>query len=148
MKLGSLILVMVGLLAACGGSDEDTIDSTPGIDAAVTIDAMPDPMLNGCTRAAATNMKGMASVTVTNTQAWSIPHQVCIVVDAGTQLTWEGNFSAHPLAGGQTGTVDAASPIGAGSGTTPFVVTLGTAGTYPYFCSIHLSSMQGVVYVE
>ena len=101
--------------------------------------------LNGCTRADAEDMTGMANVMLT----WSNPHSECIVVDAGTVVTWTGDFAFHPLAGGETPTVDDASPITMSDQTGDSAsVTFDAGGEYPYFCTVHTSAMQGVVYVE
>ena len=110
-----------------------------------------ETVINGCTEAEAMDMSGAANVTITDVSAWVVPHSACIRVSANTAVTWEGNFTAHPLVGGVTPMVDDASPItmiDATSGTADASVTLETAGTYPYFCDIHLTSMQGVIYVE
>ena len=99
----------------------------------------------------ATDLTGQANVTITDTAAWKVQHKACIMVDAGTKVTWKGDFQFHPLAGGVSPTKDAASPItkaGPGSGMTPVVVTFDKAGDFPYFCGIHTSSMKGVVYVK
>lgn len=105
--------------------------------------------LNGCTRAAATDLTGSAAVTITAESAWGIPHNACIVVDVGTAVTWEGDFNFHPLTGGETFDEDDNSPI---TGNTPangeVVITFSDAGDFPYYCVNHGSSMQGVVYVE
>ena len=106
---------------------------------------------HGCTLATATDRTGLATVIITDISAWSIGHNACILVDAGTTVQWNGSFTAHPLAGGVSPTTDSSSPItvaGPGSGTTPVTVTLSSAGDFPYFCTIHLSSMAGVVYVR
>lgn len=108
-------------------------------------------VINGCTQADALDMTGMANVTITDVSAWMVIHSACIRVSAGTIVSWQGNFDSHPLAGGVTPTRDEASPISvidATSGTMDAVVTLDTAGTYPYFCEIHLGTMEGVIYVE
>lgn len=103
------------------------------------------PEVNGCTRASADDMTGQATVDLT----WTLPHQQCFVIDAGTAVTWTGDFVLHPLAGGVTGTPDDGSPITgtdqAGASTS---VTFDTAGDYPYYCQVHLGQMQGVIYVE
>jgi plastocyanin len=116
---------------------------------------MGDPILNGCTKAIAENKKGGGTVSVTSADdPWQVVHQRCIVVSAGSTVTWDGNFSAHPLAGGPTGFTDNASPItaagakvnGMGAGTAS--AKLDAAGSYGYWCIFHGASMQGVVYVE
>lgn len=101
--------------------------------------------MNGCTRAGATDMTGMAAV---DADAWALNHAMCIVVDVGTIVTWTGDFQTHPLVGGVTPTTDDASPITKASesnGAT--AVTFDTMGAYPYFCTVHKAGMQGVVYV-
>jgi len=106
---------------------------------------------HGCTFATSTDRTGEANVMITDISAWVVIHNACIIVDAGTTVTWEGNFDLHPLRGGVSPTPDAANPVeiaGPGAGMTPVSVTLDTAGDYPYFCGIHLSSMAGVIYVR
>lgn len=156
--------MLVGILAAC--SDSDTTSDTgsgastgAGASGGATTSGPTSttsgmggnggdagPTLNGCTRSGATDETGSATAAV---PAWSIPHQGCIVVDAGTAVTWTGDFTFHPLSGGETNMADASSPI---SGNTPangeVTVTFATAGEYPYYCTNHGSSMQGVIYVE
>lgn len=106
--------------------------------------------IHGCTPDAAMDMTGMAAVNITDIDAWQVPHNACIRISVGTEVTWEGNFSVHPLVGGVTPNEDAASPIteaeanvGLGSAT----VTFDDVGSYPYFCEVHINSMFGVVYV-
>lgn len=108
-------------------------------------------VINGCTEADAIDMTGMANVTITAVEAWDITHNVCIRVSANTVVTWQGNFTLHPLAGGVTPIKDDASPISmanATSGTADASVTMDTAGTFPYYCVIHTDLMEGVIYVE
>ncbi|MCB9787698.1 MAG: hypothetical protein H6744_13530 [Deltaproteobacteria bacterium] len=124
-------------------------DATPDAVADTTPDTTETP-LNGCTMAEATDRTGESAVSLTDISAWTLPHKACIIVDEGTVVTWSGNFTFHPLTGGETPTPDATSPItiaGPGTGTTDIAVTFTTAGSYPYYCLVHLSSMQGVVYV-
>lgn len=81
--------------------------------------------------------------------AWTLPHQRCIAVSVNTTVTWTGDFGFHPLDGGETPTTDPTSPITVANpadGSTS--VTFTAAGVYPYFCTIHGASMQGVVYVD
>lgn len=130
------------MLAGCGDDSSTDAGSTP--------DA-PPVRVNGCTEGSAMDMRGMAAVTITDISAWMTPHSACIIVDAGTSVTWNGSFGPHPLVGGETGTPDTASPItlaGPGAGTTPVTATFASAGVFPYYCTIHLDSMQGVVYVR
>lgn len=110
--------------------------------------------LNGCTMAAAMDMTGMAAVTITDISPWSVPHNACIIVSDGTVVTWQGNFTSHPLAGGPVGMTDAASPItmaGPGTGMMDISVTLAADGAeegiFPYYCTVHLDTMAGVIVV-
>ena len=107
--------------------------------------------VHGCTSDEAQDRTGEAAVSITDIDGWEIGHKVCLKVSTGTVVSWSGNFTFHPLAGGVLPTQDAASPITTagstvtGDGTVD--VTFDTAGDYPYFCTIHTSSMSGVVYV-
>jgi plastocyanin len=106
-------------------------------------------LVNGCSEATALDRTGEATVSISEIQAWQIPHQVCVIVDAGTSVEWDGDFTVHPLSGGVVGSPDPSSPITdsdqSGASTS---VTLATAGEYPYFCTVHGSSMQGVIYAQ
>ena len=101
--------------------------------------------VNGCTLADATDMTAHNVVDLT----WSLPHHQCTLIAAGTTVTWTGNFAVHPLVGGITPTEDASSPITttAPTGNQKSVV-FSQGGDYPYFCAVHLASMQGVIYVQ
>lgn len=106
-------------------------------------------LLNGCSVDMATDHTGEATVSVTDIEPWSIPHQVCITVDAGTTVEWEGTFASHPLSGGSPGSPDASSPITTAEEDAGTIsVALATAGEYPYFCTIHGMTMQGVIYAQ
>ena len=110
-------------------------------------------LLNGCDFSTATNLTGMAGTVVTFANGNLTYAPKCIKVTAGTMVTFNGSFSAHPLLGGE---VVAGAGVPASSG--PFVsvtntgttkaFTMATAGTFPYYCTAHASSnMDGVVYV-
>lgn len=128
--------------------------SPPDLGVDVGVD-MPAPRLeaHGCTYATALDQTGNADVVISDLIAWDLAHNnVCIRVDAGTNVTWNGNFTNHPLDGGVSPTENANSPIdiaGAGAvGDDTVVVTLTLGGDYPYFCGIHTGLMRGVVYVD
>lgn len=104
-------------------------------------------MLNGCTLETAEDLTDEDEVDLD----WAFPHQRCIRISTGTAVTWTADgttFGSHPLAGGATGTVDQNSPIPATNTGTTSSATFANAGEFPYFCTIHNGSMQGVVYVE
>lgn len=107
--------------------------------------------LNGCTEENATDLTSQSTVNMADTSPWAGGHSACIIVSANTTVTWAGNFSSHPLIGGMTPTENTTSPItiaGPGVGTSTVAVNFVNTGDYPYFCRIHTSSMQGVVYVR
>ena len=112
----------------------------------------PEPMLNGCTRATATDLTNTKSTTITDVSAWTFGHKACIIVTPGTQVVWQGKFVTHPLAGGPAGKADLASPISLAkpNGDAVTVITPtdnGNGQAYPYFCINH-NGMQGVVYTS
>ena len=101
-------------------------------------------LVNGCSIDLAQDMTGMATVDI----AWTNPAADCILVDAGTVVNWNGDFTAHPLAGGESPN-DADDLISQSDQTGATAsVTFDTAGDYPYFCTIHTTTMLGVVYVQ
>ena len=141
------------LLATFACGDDSTTGSGGGGSGAspTTTDGGGGSVATDCTAATATDMTGQAAVTITTAQAWGIPFNQCILVDVGTVVTWEGNFLAHPLIGGETPTADSTSPItaaGPGDMMTPVAVTFATAGEYPFFCDIHKAQMYGIVVVQ
>ncbi|MFO0555179.1 MAG: hypothetical protein U0271_42770 [Polyangiaceae bacterium] len=101
--------------------------------------------INGCTESDAEDMTGMTDVTLT----WTNPHQKCIKVDTGTNVTWDGDFTLHPIADGSPDTGPENGPLTNAdqTGTTVSVI-YASAGTNPYFCKVHNATMQGVVYVR
>jgi hypothetical protein len=102
--------------------------------------------VHGCTFETATDLRGEAEVSL---ESWSNGHNQCVIVSLHTEVTWTGNFTAHPLVGGVVATADPTSPITLsnpdGSTTT---VTFSLVGDYPYFCTAHESNMDGVIYVR
>lgn len=128
--------------AAAGGAAGSAGDGGSG--------GIVDDTIHNCRSVMANDLTGEAAITITDISQWRVPHQACIRVSVGTVITWEGDFTAHPLEGGISPTTDASSPIteeGADSGTGSASVTFDAEGTYPYFCRIHDTTMQGVIYV-
>lgn len=101
--------------------------------------------VHGCTMAGADDMTGTGTVTL---PAWTLGHNACIVVDAGTDVTWEGGFSAHPLAGGEFPDDDMNLISMSDQSGQSATVTFDTPGDYPYFCLVHGTNMAGVIYVQ
>ncbi len=70
-----------------------------------------------------------------------------LTVKVGDTVTWEGDFSVHPLVSGAS----CGMPDGKFSNSTgtSFSHTFTVAGTYPYYCSVHCASgMTGSVTVQ
>ena len=107
-----------------------------------------EPFENNCDISTATMATGGADIT------WTLGVNDCLIVNVGDTVTWTGSFTSHPLSGGlgANGAIgpmpDPNSPITTSdqSGATASV-TFDTAGTYPYYCTIHVSSMLGTIYV-
>ena len=137
-------LVSVGLLAGCG----DDPDNWNDLD-----QALGGQEINGCdgTSAAYTDLRGQASVTITNIDAWGDPHNACIGVSSGTTVTWQGDFDTHPLVGGVSPTTDSSSPItqANASGTDDVAITFNATvlTVEGYFCTAHPTTMGGVIAV-
>jgi len=70
-----------------------------------------------------------------------------LTVKVGDTVTWQGDFTTHPLVSGATcGHPDGLFATGTG---TIFSFTFTAPGTYPYYCDVHCSlGMTGVVTVE
>ena len=137
-------LLSLGLLVGCG----DDPDNWNDLD-----QALGGQEINGCdgTSAAYTDLRGQASVTITDISAWEDPHNACIGVSAGTQVIWQGNFVTHPLVGGVSPTTDSSSPItqANASGTDDVAITFNATEltVEPYFCTAHPATMGGVIAV-
>jgi plastocyanin len=125
--------VSLGMFA-CGGDDDG--DATAHTCVAKN---------TGCDASTADDLTGSSAVAL----SWSNPHDCCILVASGTAVSWQGSFSAHPLAGGTPGSKDASSSItGSDQSGDSATVTFSSAGSFPYFCEIHTSSMAGTVIVQ
>jgi plastocyanin len=112
---------------------------------------MGDPLLNGCQKSMATDMKAVATVPIGNSGLSYTP--ACVIVDAGTDVTMNLNFAIHPTVPGtvvgNTTTPDNTSPIPTTQSGTTVLFTMPNAGSFPYYCSNHFSGgMMGVIYVE
>jgi len=107
---------------------------------------------NGCDPAAATDLTGMAAVTINFGGGTLGSHydKTCIRVDVGTMVTFAGDFVTHPLeAGDMPPATDGTSPIKETSTGMSRTFTLATAGTYGFFCMFHYSfGMKGAIIVQ
>lgn len=92
-----------------------------------------------------TPMTGSSSITIKNT-AFS---PASITVSKGTTVTWTNNDNyLHNVTSGAPGATNGLfSSANLNYGQT-FSYTFNTAGTFPYFCSIHSDIMKGQVIVQ
>jgi plastocyanin len=110
--------------------------------------------INGCSISTATDLTGQTTATVDFGGGLGLKYApACIKVKAGTVVTFNGGFASHPLQGG----VDLGG-TGVPATTGPFVTvtntgttanfTMSSAGTFPYYCTAHVSSgMEGAIFV-
>ncbi|HVP68696.1 MAG TPA: plastocyanin/azurin family copper-binding protein [Anaeromyxobacteraceae bacterium] len=70
-----------------------------------------------------------------------------LAVHVGDTVTWEGDFSTHPLvSGANCGQPDGLFQNSTGS---RFSFTFQQAGTYPYYCNVHCGvGMRGQIHVQ
>jgi len=106
---------------------------------------------NGCDANMAIDMTAHPTTTITFEGIEYTPR--CVRVRSGSNVLFSGSFASHPLVGGtvtgSVGTPDPASPVPATSTGSEVTFTPTKAGTYPYYCSVHVGSgMMGVIYAE
>jgi plastocyanin len=108
-------------------------------------------LINGCDMAMAQDETGKAAVTIQKGAGFDYDPK-CVVVSAGTDVTWDLNLANHPLVGGEvvagTPTPDANSPIKPANSGMSVTYKLMDAGTYGYYCSNHAPGMAGAVFVK
>ena len=158
-------LLLAGMLAlavaalACGDDDDDDDGDDGGAtvtaSAAATgaADGASDGAVNNCSEGDAEDLTGQPSVTIEFDDAGSAYRPACVIVDAGTEVVFSGNFGIHPL---QPGTIDgstknpaADSPLSAVTDGDPVTFALDAAGTYGFYCNIHWAlGMKGAVIVR
>jgi plastocyanin len=125
-------LAILAALASCGS---DSSGAGPGGDA-----------ICGCTEATAEDLTAQTSVTVNfggplgNSYA-----PKCVVIAAGTSVSFEGDFAVHPL----SATSGAGNPITSTASGTTAAVTFAQPGAFGYQCDVHVAGgMCGAVYVQ
>jgi plastocyanin len=112
---------------------------------------MGGPLLNGCTKATASDQTGNAVVVISTMGFAYTP--ACMLVDAGTTIQMKLKFGIHPTLPGSVengiGTIDEGSPIPTTTTGESAEFAMPDAGAFPYFCNSHLvGGMLGVIYVE
>jgi plastocyanin len=126
---------------------ETSTTTTPGGGGGTTTTTLP--MVNGCDQA--TDLRHQATVEV-HFQSYSYD-PACFIVSPGTTVTFDGDFTFHPLRGGVVAdgvqTPDPASPFEPGTSTgTSKSFVLSEAGTRPFYCEAHgVIGMSGAAYV-
>jgi plastocyanin len=134
-------------------STTTTTTPTPG-GASTTTTTIP-ASVNGCTLGSAQDRTGQAQVSVPFGGGLGFAYSpACLLVSTGTQVTFQGTFSSHPLAGGtvngSTEMPDAGSPFMPVTSTGPSkAFTLPVAGDYGFYCDNHGAiGMRGAVFVR
>jgi len=173
--MGMVFMVGAAAINACGssggtaGSTEGTSDGGTGGNATTSSSSATGGTMTTSSSSAASSSSSSGAVKVNNCDptapedhttdtavtinfggtvglAYDPP---CIKIKTGTPVTFTGAFTSHPLAGGNAGTVDAASPIQKTLTGSTATFMFPTAGTFPYYCEDHFSGgMQGAVFVE
>lgn len=116
------------------------------------LDATVETIICDCTLAGAEDHSAASAVTVKFTNKY-LPR--CLLVKAGTTVTWTGNFYAHPLWPSACAGDVAKNPIHDVSdpAATSLAIAFPEPGFFPYLCPDHASDtpspggMCGVVYV-
>lgn len=116
------------------------------------------PTVNGCDPGTALDLTAQSAVSVAFGGAVGMAYSPrCLRVKAGTQVTFNGNFTFHPLL---AGLVQGAVLTPAAAGTTPLpttaqstgtsaTFTLTPAGEYGFYCAVHATlGMSGAIFVE
>lgn len=146
--LSAMIGITASLFLGCGGSD-----STTGATAS-TGSSMEGT--NGCTSATAedhTMDSGMININFGGA-AGNAYSPACIKISKNHQITFNGNFTTHPLQGGLVDaagkpTPDPSSPISETTTGTSKAVNFPASGTYGYYCEVHVvAGMKGAIFVE
>jgi plastocyanin len=104
--------------------------------------------VHGCSLGNATDLRADPSPDVAFSSYSYSPK--CIRIAAGQSITFTGDFSFHPLVGGQNDVSDPQSPIGSTSSGLMKTVAFPAAGTFPFYCDEHVLSfgMTGAVFVD
>ncbi len=102
------------------------------------------PALNGCTEP---DYVDLSAASADRTVVWDFTIKPpCMIVKAGQTVTFNGDFSAHPITAFNGDSPNPFStPQGTGSSRT---FTFTAAGSFGFHCENHPGQMHGVVFVE
>jgi plastocyanin len=157
------------LLGACGDShanhgadaavdhaghstDTVTADQAVVTDGPATRDGAAIPMLNDCTPGEYIERIAADAERVIRPRGNTGYDPRCVVVRMGQSVTFEMNFSVHPLTAGiphgPTAGAAMPNPIGMATSGMTHVVSFAAQGFYPFYCTVHGHvGMAGVVRV-
>lgn len=113
-----LIVVLAGLVTACGSSTKSAPTASGG------------------------NPSGGNSVTIKN---FTFAPQT-LTVKAGTMVTWTNQDTTPHTVQFSNKSIPTSADLSAGGGQSTYSHTFAAAGTYPYICGIH-NSMTGTIKV-
>lgn len=116
----------------------------------------PEPAgtVNGCQPALASNHLGQSTVTIRfGGDLGNAYSPACARVSVDSQVVFEGDFSTHPLVGGQildgVKSPDSTSPIPTTLAGTSIAVDMPTPGSFGFYCNTHgPGGMKGALFVE
>lgn len=108
-------------------------------------------LINGCDPAMATDQTGDPTATIMTMGLAYSPK--CVRISTGTEVTFNSDFTLHPLRGGTvegvTPTEDPNSPIKATNTGMMAKFTFPAKGTYGFYCNNHAAAgMAGAIFVE
>jgi len=142
-SLGTLVvLASSALVLACSNSNPQ---NDAGSDAAVDTGSDAAAAINGCTTF--TDMTADGGVITGPSGAVAAQYApACIQIKAGQSVTWNSDFTNHPLVP-TAGVGTQPNPITATSTGSTVTIAFPSAGTFAYNCGIHSTTMLGAVEV-
>ncbi len=130
-----------------GGSSTTSTTSTTGAGG----DGGSGPVLvNNCDEATAVDHTADLKVQIDFGGAAGFKYSPpCLIMKAGSSVSFAGDFASHPLSGGVDGTKDPASPIKDTNSGNSASFALPSAGTFGFFCQFHQAGgMKGAIFVK
>lgn len=154
-RVGKLTLAFVLLVVGCasnGAGDTSTTsqdqatttvgETSPDTSPATTVDAATSTTVTTAATSTTTGGDPSAEDSIVMSQTSFVPDEITVSVD--TTVTWTNDDTIAHTTTSDDGTWDS----GTMSPDDTFEVTFDEAGTYEYFCTIHPSTMRGIITVE